>query len=278
MIEPHMAARLFEAACRAELAALKPGNVHVHAAGHGMEVAQFEAAAKAAAGPLSVAGGPVGARIEDAVRASLAVAGCNTNLGILLLCAPLLAAAEAPADRPFPARVEAVLAALTPADAQAVFRAIAAANPGGLGDADEDVRAPARVPLRAAMAAAAHRDLIARQYANGFSEVFALGVPLASAHRGEPAVAAQAVYLAFLQAFPDSHIGRKFGGATAEAVRAEARTVCAALEARADADRTARLLAFDADLKARGLNPGTSADLTVASLLADALMAREGCG
>ena len=276
MITPDCAARLFEAACRAELAALKPGNVHVHAAGHGMEVAQFEAAATAAAGPLSVAGAPVGARIKAAVAASLAVAGCNTNLGILLLCAPVLAAAEGPADRPFPARVEAVLAALTLDDAKAVFRAIAAANPGGLGTADEDVRAPARVPLRAAMAAAAHRDLIARQYANGFSEVFSLGVPLASAHRGDPAKAAQAVYLAFLQAFPDSHVARKFGIATAEAVRAEARTVCAALEGRADADRTARLLAFDTDLKTRGLNPGTSADLTVASLLADALMAREG--
>lgn len=276
MIAPDVAALLFEAACRAELAALKPGNVHVHAAGHGMEVAQFEAAASAASGPLSAVGVPVGGRIEEAVQASLAVAGCNTNLGILLLCAPLLAAADVPVDSPFPARLEAVLAALTFDDAQAVFRAIAAANPGGLGAADEDVRAPARVPLRAAMAAAAERDLIARQYANGFSEVFSLGAPLAAAHRGDPAKAAQAVYLAFLQAFPDSHIGRKFGNEVAEAVRNEARAICADLEGRAGEDRTARLLAFDADLKARGLNPGTSADLTVASLLADALMAREG--
>lgn len=276
MIAPDTAARLFEAACRAELAALKPGNVHVYAPGHGMEVAQFEAAATAAAGPLSASGAPVGSRIEQAVAASLAVAGCNTNLGILLLCAPLLMAAEAPADRPFPERVAAVLDALTLEDAQAVFRAIAAANPGGLGDADEDVRAPARVPLRAAMAAAADRDLIARQYAGGFAEVFTLGLPVAAPHRGDPAQAAQAVYLAFLQAFPDSHIGRKFGLATAQAVREEARAVCTGLEGLSEADRTARLLAFDAHLKARGLNPGTSADLTVASLLADALMAREG--
>ncbi|MDE1567819.1 triphosphoribosyl-dephospho-CoA synthase [Aquabacter sp. P-9] len=276
MIAPDTTARLFVAACRAELLALKPGNVHVHAAGHGMEVAQFEAAATAAAGPLSVAGAPVGDRIEQAVAASLAVAGCNTNLGILLLCAPVMAATQMPADRPFAARVEAVLAALTPEDAKAVFRAIAAANPGGLGTAENDVRAPACVPLRVAMAAAADRDLIARQYAGGFQEVFALGVPVAAAHRGDPARAAQAVYLSFLQAFPDSHIGRKFGRATAEAVRKEARAVCTGLEGLPDADRTSRLLAFDADLKARGLNPGTSADLTVASLLADALVEQEG--
>ncbi|QTL03698.1 triphosphoribosyl-dephospho-CoA synthase [Aquabacter sp. L1I39] len=276
MIAPEAAARLFEAACRAELLALKPGNVHVHAAGHGMEVAQFEAAARAASGPLSAPGAPVGARIERAVTASLAVAGCNTNLGILLLCAPLLAAAEGSAERPFPARVEGVLAALTLEDAQAVFRAITAANPGGLGSAQEDVRTPARVPLRAAMAAAADYDLIARQYAHGFVDIFSLGMPLAAVHRGDPAQAAQAAFLAFLQTCPDSHIGRKFGAEVAEAVRNEARTICAGLEGRAGHDRTATLLAFDADLKARGLNPGTSADLTVASLLADALMAREG--
>ena len=51
-VPPARAARsaeLFLAACRAELDALKPGNVHVHAGGHGMEVAQFEAAPPAAA-------------------------------------------------------------------------------------------------------------------------------------------------------------------------------------------------------------------------------------
>ena len=35
------------AACRAELQALKPGNVHVFAAGHGMSIADFETSALA---------------------------------------------------------------------------------------------------------------------------------------------------------------------------------------------------------------------------------------
>ena len=83
---------LFLAACRAELDALKPGNVHVHAAGHGMQVAQFEASAAASAPFIAAAGVGVGARILGAVEASFAAAGCNTNLGILLLCAPLAAA------------------------------------------------------------------------------------------------------------------------------------------------------------------------------------------
>ena len=58
-----------------------------------------------------------------------------------------------------------VLDGLDRADAGEVFAAIAAANPGGLGRAARhDVNAPALVTLREAMAEAAERDRIARQY------------------------------------------------------------------------------------------------------------------
>ena len=60
-------AAAFLAACAAELAALKPGNVHVHAAGHGMTVEDF-AAAPAAAPAIAAAGAPVGERVRRARR------------------------------------------------------------------------------------------------------------------------------------------------------------------------------------------------------------------
>ncbi|MFG1298749.1 triphosphoribosyl-dephospho-CoA synthase [Xanthobacter sp. V3C-3] len=311
-LAPGRIARAFEAACRAELAALKPGNVHVHAAGHGMEVAQFEQAAAAAAPAIARAGARAGMRIREAVEASLAVAGCNTNLGIILLCAPLAAAAEAPGPGDLRVRLAAVLAELDVDDARDAFCAIAAASPGGLGDAPEaDVRAPAAITLAAAMALTADRDRIARQYATVYADIFALGLPAlrtesgdgragaphATAHvptgrapaepgteTAEPPPAGtaclaparvEAAYLAFLSAFPDSHIARKFGPQAAEAVRAEAEAIRTALPALAPAARHARLMAFDAALKARGLNPGTSADLTVASVFA-ALLEADG--
>ena len=81
-----------------------------------------------------------------------------------------------------------------------------------------------------------------------------------------------AVYLAFLAGFPDSHIARKNGPEAAASVQIEA------LEARKrfmnaanPAETLQDLLRFDRRLKARGLNPGTSADLTVASVFADRL-------
>ncbi|TCT04716.1 triphosphoribosyl-dephospho-CoA synthase [Aquabacter spiritensis] len=273
MIGAADAARLFEAACRAELDALKPGNVHVHAPGHGMEVAHFERAAAAAAGPLCDPAKDVGARIEAATLASLAAAGCNANLGIVLLAAPLLAAAQTEGGD-LHVRLAALLDGLGIAEAAAVFRAIAAANPGGLGTAREaDVRAPARMGLKAAMALAADRDRVALQYACAFTDVFARGVPVAQREQAAGRAPAQEVYLAFLRAFPDSHVARKHGPAVALALREEAEAVCVEAEHLPPAARHARLLAFDAALKARGLNPGTSADLTVASLLAAALLA-----
>ncbi len=88
-LAPATIAEAYLAACRAELAAIKPGNVHVHAAGHRMSVADFEASAALSAPPLTAPGARVGARIEAAVAATRAGVGQNTNLGIVLLCAPL---------------------------------------------------------------------------------------------------------------------------------------------------------------------------------------------
>ena len=88
-----------------------------------------------------------------------------------------------------------------------------------------------------------------------------------------------AVYLGFLGAIPDTLIGRKFGRAQAIEVQEEANALQAKFDSRADADSVERdLVAFDRSLKARGLNPGTSADLTVATLFAASLQALEiGC-
>ena len=51
-------------------------------------------------------------------------------------------------------------------------------QPGGLGTVPEqDVRTPLTLPLQQVMALAAERDLVARQYANNFPDVFDAGVP-----------------------------------------------------------------------------------------------------
>jgi triphosphoribosyl-dephospho-CoA synthase len=277
--EERIAAAYIEA-CLAELDAPKPGNVHRFAPGHRMSLADFARSAEASAAPIAARGARVGARVRAAVAATLSAVGQNTNLGIILLCAPLAAAAEI-ADRALRPALASVLDALDRADAADVFSAIAATNPGGLGRAARhDVSAPATATLREAMAEAAGRDRIARQYVTGYEDIFSLGLPALATAQGrqsDPRWSTLAVYLTFLAAMPDTHILRKFDAATAEAVRREAAGWRDALAAARDpAGMTEGLLGWDAALKSRGINPGTSADLTVATLFASSLSSMRG--
>lgn len=264
-------AAAFIAACRDELQAPKPGNVHVFADGHRMTAADFERSAVAAADPVT-APGSVGARIFGAVEATFEAVGANTNLGIVLLCAPLaVAAEEASASHDLRSQVARVLARLDVEDADLAFRAIARASPAGLGRAEHhDVFAPATVTLRAAMAEAAGRDRIAKQYVNDFADVFEIGetsLRAGLAASSDQRMATLQVYLSFLAAFADSHIVRKHGPALAEQVRAQAAMLRTRMASNID-DLLPELLEWDTALKEAGINPGTSADLTVATLFA----------
>ncbi|MEP9373995.1 triphosphoribosyl-dephospho-CoA synthase [Mesorhizobium sp. KR1-2] len=261
----------YEDACRQEIDALKPGNVHRFADGHRMTTEQFLTSARVSSAPLTDSELSLGSRIREAVRATRDAVGTNTNLGIVLLCAPL-AAAAAMEGADLRANLRRVLDAIDLDDTAAVFEAIVLASPGGLGEAPKhDVHERPTAGLLEAMREASGRDRIGSQYVTGFADIFEAGLPAvwAAVARGEhgmwPAVHA---YLEFLTAFPDSHILRKHGAEIAEAVRAEATSVRREFQAAGDEKtRIEVLLAFDARLKARDINPGTSADLTVACLL-----------
>lgn len=265
----------FRWACLTELDAPKPGNVNAFADGHRMTVDEFVRSANAAAAPLSARGARVGLRIHRAIMATFAAVGTNTNLGIILLCAPLAAAAERDAADLRRALHE-VLQELDVDDADLAFRSIVRAAPAGLGhSAQHDVFNPATVSLLEAMSAAANRDMVARQYATDFADIFDLGLSLfesVSQSKGEAKWATLAIFLGFLSAFPDSHIARKFGAETANCVQRAALNFAAMLQAAEQPNQVLpALLTWDAALKAKAINPGTTADLTVATLFAHRL-------
>src|SRR6185295_13046882 len=117
----------------------------------------------------------VGERIYAAISATHAAVGANTNLGIVLLAAPLAHAFHRGGR--LRDSLAQVLAELSTADAQLAFDAIRLASPGGLGAAERhDVREPARVSLLEAMRAAADRDSIARQYVTAYADVVEIGL------------------------------------------------------------------------------------------------------
>jgi triphosphoribosyl-dephospho-CoA synthase len=272
-------ATAFHDACLAELDALKPGNVHRHGDDPRMTVEDFERSARAAAAPLAQ-GDTVGERIVASVAATMQAVGKNTNLGIILLAAPLASAAMSEAPGDLRARLAESLAGLSVEDARDAYAAIRQANPGGLSEVPRHgVGGEPAITLLEAMRVAEGYDRIAWNYSHEFADIFDLGLPRLedAAKRGWPApLATTFVYLTFLADLPDTLIQRKFGSPQAIEVQKEARSLLARLEDGADTGTLEReLIHFDRSLKARGLNPGTSADLTVATLLAASLLALE---
>jgi triphosphoribosyl-dephospho-CoA synthase len=139
-LEDRVASAYIEA-CLAELDAPKPGNVHRFAPGHRMVVADFVRSAEASAAPIALREARVGARVRAAVDATLRAVGQNTNLGIILLCAPLAAAAEAE-DAPWARRWRGCSIVSTARTLKTSSRAISAANPGGLGTRSASTSTP----------------------------------------------------------------------------------------------------------------------------------------
>src|ERR1700733_15215195 len=250
-------------ACLLEVTARKPGNVHRLADFRGdAHYLDFLLSAAAIVGPLDRASSiGLGHAVLEAVEATRKVVATNTNLGMILLLTPLACVEE---GVPLPSGVHRVLAQTNIEDARCVYRAIRLANPGGLGEVDDqDLAVEPTVGLVDAMRLAADRDLVARQYATGFADLFDLALPalrkeLAAGRGLEPAIIG--AYLATLAARPDTLIARKRGREVAE----EASRRSAEAIASGDLD------GLDAWLRAEGhaRNPGATADLVAAALFA----------
>jgi len=258
-------------ACLLEVSAPKPGNVSPERHFHDTRYEDFLASAVAIGPALSgAAQHPLGTTIRIAVEATRRWTRSNTNLGIVLLLVPLARAALRSGGT-LRERLARVLAETTVADAAQVYAAIRRAGPGGLGEtAAEDVAETPTVTLREAMALAADRDAVAREYITDFALTFEVGVPAIRAARQEglawTEVAVEA-YLTLLASTPDTHIARKLGQAEAESVSRRAREVRAAGGTRSAAGLKA-LAALDTELRdpRNRRNPGTTADLTCAAL------------
>jgi triphosphoribosyl-dephospho-CoA synthase len=242
-----------------------------------MQVKDFEQAAAAAAPHIANSELSVGKRILRATEASFAATGVNTNLGIILLCSPLAkAAAETDAGMGLRRRLALILAALDEDDADDAFAAIRLANPAGLGEVEKgDVRqSNPRFTLIEAMHLAKDRDRIANAYVTAYSDVFDFALPALETARacGERAdLAITALHMALLAEFPDSHIVRKWGPDRAREVQDEALRLKPVWSPIVASKAFTDLLKFDAQLKEKGLNPGTTADFVVTTIFTELL-------
>ncbi|HLQ43611.1 MAG TPA: triphosphoribosyl-dephospho-CoA synthase [Planctomycetaceae bacterium] len=264
-------ANLIRLACVWEATAAKPGNVHPQAAFADLTYSDLVCSADAVAPILArTAELGVGHAIFTAIQATRAVVRSNTNLGIVLLLAPL---AAVPTTRTLRDGLDDVLTRLTREDAVWVYRAIRLAQPGGLGSADaEDVSNEPTGTLLDVMTLAADRDGVAAQYANRFSWVLDEGAPFLKTvtdfdNQWEPAIIE--LQLRLLTAHPDTLIARKCGRDVAAETARRAREILEAGGPRTSAGRSL-VGDFDRWLREDGhrRNPGTTADLITACLFA----------
>ena len=251
-------------ACVAEVTAPKPGNVSVHASFDDLTWKDFIVSAMVIRPVLNRASElGVGATVLECARATKEAVRSNTNLGIVLLLAPLCAAPIV--------EVSSVLDSLEHSDADAVYEAIRLAQPGGMGEVDAgDVADAPSIGLVEAMKLAADRDGVARQYANGFDDVIKVIAPALVKRYADGESLDHAIVWAHMDQMarePDSLIRRKCGNDLAAESSRRARAVI-------DADWPNTLESvelyreLDEWLREDGhrRNPGTSADLVTAGL------------
>jgi triphosphoribosyl-dephospho-CoA synthase len=257
-------------ACLLEAHAPKPGNVSPGRDFADVGYGDFVASAAAIGAPFCrVADVGLGALVREAVEATAKWAPSNTNLGIVLLLAPLAKAALGPND--LRSNLAGVLETTTVDDAREVYAAIRLANPGGLGRAaNQDVAREPTLPLREVMRLAADRDGIAREYDTVFAATFDAGVPALRQARADGLGWDDAIvetFLTLLASAPDTHIARRAGLDRATSVSRLAVTVLADGGVRSDAGRQA-VARFDRSLRddRHSANPGTTADMTAAAV------------
>jgi len=256
--------QLAQLACEWEVRARKAGNVCPGREFPDLTVNDFLQSAAAIAPVLDHAPTqPLGITILRCIEETRKVVNTNTNLGIVLLLAPL---ASVPLDQPLRHGVAHLLERTTVEDSRNVYAAIRLAKPGGLGKVkDQDVADEPTLPLREVMRLAMEQDAIAKQYATEFERVLNMSLDLVQRVQYSSCVERAIVesQIGFLVVWHDSHIARKLGAAEAERVRQAAFQI-----PWSEGPDKEIYLKFDAWLRTdnHARNPGTTADLIAAAL------------
>ena len=269
-LKPDEVAQAAQIACLLEVSADKPGNVTRHEDFWDLKYEDFLLSAVAIGPAIREAGEKtVGETILMAIRDTLRFVAYNTNLGMVLLFAPL---AKAYGQGRLRESLREVLASLTMDDAQKAYRAIRLVNPGGMGRLEKyDISEEEEVDitLREAMWLAKDRDSIAMEYVSNFETTFELGYPYLMRYWKSHKLLDSIVqtYLSILTEVPDTQIRRINGPAVAEDVSRRARRALKlggvfSAQGREAVRELDRFLREEDD----GLNPGTTADLVTASI------------
>ncbi|SIR89621.1 triphosphoribosyl-dephospho-CoA synthase [Natronorubrum thiooxidans] len=252
----------------------KPGNIDRHRELEDLRFEHFLAGTVGARDGLELAanGSAIGPAFERAIEGMATQGGGNTQFGALLLLVPLVRAARDECSQPI---VEAVCEETTVADAAGFYRAfdhvdVFVADPPTDMEPLDVRRGSDAIPALEArgltlfdvMDHSVPGDDVAREWVTGFERSFTAAERLADAD-GPLTDRAATVFLSLLADRPDTLVVNRHDEAIAKEVTERAGELVDrnALETDRDA-----VEAFADELVDRGVNPGTTADITAAGL------------
>ncbi len=273
MMDPDKIGWAAEMASLLEVSAEKPGNVTRRKDFDDTCFLDFIISA-AAIGPAfrRAANSQVGEIILSAIRATRRFVGVNTNLGIVILLAPLAKAAGLDRGDGLRPAVRSVLKKLTVDDTRLAYEAIRLARPAGMGTVKQfDLReTDIGVTLGEAMEQARDRDAVAREYVTDFEITFEIGLTALERIMDQGVGISAAIvqtFLSILAKVPDTLIARKNGMAVAVDVSDRAGLVLkqGGIFSKKGQEEIEK---FDLSLRneKHNLNPGTTADIVAAAL------------
>ena len=260
-------------ACKKDVEIIKPGNVYISSPHKDTNSDDYLNSYEHSSKHLFLKEISLGNRIFLSVEQTHKFVKKNTNLGIILVCAPLIHSLICYKDYPLKKGLTLTLENTTKSDTVSVCKAINLINPGGLGvSKDHDTRNLPEIGLLEIMEYSSKYDRIAYQYTNMFNDVLNFVVPCLNSYQERYKSLSLSISLTFLEVLsnmPDSHIERKFGHKIAKKTSNQANDLLKILVTeRINQDSlNNRLRELDYEYKKQGINPGTTADLLVAGLM-----------
>ena len=258
--------------CKKDIELIKPGNVNLLSSHKDTKAQDYLDSAILSSEELFNQNYSLGKRILESVNVTRSQVNVNTNLGIILLCAPVIQSYIDFNNLDLREGIKKTLSTTSIKDTHDLCAAINISSPGGLGDSDMyDTASYPNASIKQIMDYSQEYDRISYQYSHNFSDIFDFIIPkleFLNQRYESLDISLSLLFIEILAKIPDSHISRKFGDKIAKKTSNNAYDLLKILDREYDPDYLAKALNnLDYEYKKKGINPGTTADLLVASLM-----------
>ena len=259
-------------ACSYDVQCIKPGNVNYLSSHHDTSIDDFIKSYNITSDIISMPDMSLGARVYECVKSTKRTVDKNTNLGIVLLCSVFSQSLLFNTNSTLIESIKNVVMNSTVQDVSDICDAISLANPGGLNSHDTyDVRSKPNISLFEVMRISSDYDQISKQFSSFFSDIFSFIIPMfhqSLENIKDTKLAISYSFLKILEKYPDSHITRKYGHKIAKKTSKEASDLIKILDGDTRHESWGKnLMSLDKHFKMARVNPGTTADLLVISMM-----------